>query len=86
MLAQRRGASSKLEDVTQAIDIKDQAQTAAAVGKAAAIMAKLRAPGGCPWDREQTFDTIKPFLLEETYEVMDAIHHAPYAGRDVRGL
>jgi tetrapyrrole methylase family protein / MazG family protein len=37
------------------------------------IMAKLRSPGGCPWDREQTFDTIKPFLLEETYEVMDAI-------------
>jgi len=36
-------------------------------------MARLRAPGGCPWDREQTFDTIKPFLLEETYEVMDAI-------------
>ena len=38
-----------------------------------AIMARLRAPDGCPWDREQTFDTIKPFLLEETYEVMDAI-------------
>jgi MazG family protein len=37
------------------------------------IMARLRAPGGCPWDREQTFDTIKPFLLEETYEVMSAI-------------
>jgi len=37
------------------------------------IMARLRAPGGCPWDREQTFDTIKPFLLEETYEVMAAI-------------
>jgi MazG family protein len=37
------------------------------------ILARLRAPGGCPWDREQTFDTIKPFLLEETYEVMDAI-------------
>ena len=37
------------------------------------IMARLRAPGGCPWDREQTFDTIKPFLLEETYEVMQAI-------------
>jgi len=36
-------------------------------------MARLRGPGGCPWDREQTFDTIKPFLLEETYEVMDAI-------------
>src|SRR5216684_3735303 len=37
------------------------------------IMARLRAPGGCPWDREQNFDTIKPHLLEETYEVMDAI-------------
>ncbi|MDQ6665961.1 MAG: nucleoside triphosphate pyrophosphohydrolase [Acidobacteriota bacterium] len=37
------------------------------------ILARLRAPGGCPWDREQTFDTIKPFLLEETYEVLDAI-------------
>jgi MazG family protein len=36
-------------------------------------MARLRAPGGCPWDREQTLDTIKPYLLEETYEVMDAI-------------
>ena len=37
------------------------------------IMGRLRAPGGCPWDREQTFDTIKPFTLEETYEVLDAI-------------
>ena len=36
-------------------------------------MARLRAPGGCPWDREQTFESIKPYLLEETYEVMDAI-------------
>ncbi len=37
------------------------------------IMARLRAPGGCPWDREQTFDSIKPCTLEETYEVLDAI-------------
>jgi len=44
-------------------------------------MARLRSPGGCPWDREQTFDTIKPYLLEETYEVMDAID-----GRDWEGL
>ena len=36
-------------------------------------MAKLRGPGGCPWDREQTFDTIKRHTLEETYEVFDAI-------------
>lgn len=45
------------------------------------IMARLRAPDGCPWDREQTFDTIKPYLLEETYEVLDAID-----ARDWRGL
>jgi MazG family protein len=38
-----------------------------------AIMEKLRAPGGCPWDREQTFDSIKPYTLEETYEVLEAI-------------
>jgi len=37
------------------------------------LMARLRGPGGCPWDREQTFDTIKPYTLEETYEVLDAI-------------
>jgi MazG family protein len=45
------------------------------------IMARLRSPGGCPWDREQTFDTIKPYLLEETYEVLDAID-----ARDWRAL
>ena len=36
-------------------------------------MARLRGPGGCPWDREQTFDSIKRHTLEETYEVFDAI-------------
>lgn len=36
-------------------------------------MARLRAPGGCPWDREQTFDSIKAYTLEETYEVLEAI-------------
>jgi MazG family protein len=41
--------------------------------RAVAIMEKLRAPGGCPWDREQTFDSIKPYTLEETYEVLEAI-------------
>ncbi len=43
------------------------------------IMARLRAPGGCPWDREQTFESIKPYLLEETYEVMDAIDAKDWA-------
>lgn len=43
-----------------------------------AIMARLRAPEGCPWDREQSFETIKPYLLEEAYEVMDAIDAADW--------
>ncbi|PYX92463.1 MAG: nucleoside triphosphate pyrophosphohydrolase [Acidobacteria bacterium] len=41
--------------------------------RAVSIMARLRAPGGCPWDREQTFDSIKPYTLEEAYEVLEAI-------------
>ena len=47
--------------------------------KAVAIMARLRAPGGCPWDREQTFDTIKRYTLEETYEVLEAIDNRDWA-------
>lgn len=43
-------------------------------------MALLRAPGGCPWDRKQSFDTIKSYLLEETYEVLDAIDARDFAG------
>jgi len=42
-------------------------------GELVALMARLRGEGGCPWDREQTFQTIKPFLLQESYEVLDAI-------------
>jgi len=44
------------------------------------IMRRLRAPDGCPWDREQNFDTIKPYLLEESYEVMDAIDRRDWPG------
>jgi MazG family protein len=47
--------------------------TGAKFERAVSIMARLRAPGGCPWDREQTFDTIKRYTLEETYEVLEAI-------------
>jgi MazG family protein len=43
-------------------------------------MARLRAPGGCPWDREQSFDSIKPYLVEETYEVLDAIDRRDWPG------
>jgi XTP/dITP diphosphohydrolase/ATP diphosphatase len=45
----------------------------ASLSQAIEIMARLRAPDGCPWDREQTFDSIKRHTLEETYEVFDAI-------------
>jgi tetrapyrrole methylase family protein/MazG family protein len=45
------------------------------------IMAQLRGPNGCPWDLKQNFDSIKPYTLEETYEVLDAIDR-----RDWRGL
>src|SRR5213082_291425 len=41
--------------------------------RAVSIMARLRGPDGCTWDREQSFDTIKPYTLEETYEVLEAI-------------
>src|ERR1700738_3927871 len=41
--------------------------------RAVGIMERLRGPGGCPWDREQTFDSIKPYTLEETYEVLESI-------------
>ncbi|MGH9528451.1 MAG: nucleoside triphosphate pyrophosphohydrolase [Terriglobales bacterium] len=41
--------------------------------RAVSIMTRLRGPGGCPWDLEQTFDSIKPYTVEETYEVLEAI-------------
>jgi nucleoside triphosphate diphosphatase len=53
---------------------RDQTTDPAALfADAVSIMARLRAPGGCPWDREQTFDTIRKYTLEESYEVLDAI-------------
>jgi MazG family protein len=47
--------------------------SAALFAEAVSIMARLRGPGGCPWDREQSFDSIRKYTLEETYEVFDAI-------------
>src|SRR5690349_1734593 len=45
-----------------------------------AIMDRLLAPDGCPWDREQTLATLRPFLVEETYEVLDALERGDVAG------
>ena len=44
------------------------------------IMRRLRAPGGCPWDREQTIQSLRGFVLEETYEVLDAIDRSDHRG------
>jgi tetrapyrrole methylase family protein/MazG family protein/ATP diphosphatase len=44
------------------------------------IMAQLRGPDGCPWDKEQDFNTLKPMLVEETYEVLEAIDNADFDG------
>jgi len=51
----------------------DAARAGALFQQSAAIMARLRAPDGCPWDREQSFDSIRKYTLEEAYEVFDAI-------------
>jgi MazG family protein len=56
----------------------DAARAAALFERSVSIMARLRAPGGCPWDREQSFDSIRKFTLEETYEVFDAIERRDF--------
>jgi MazG family protein len=62
------------------------AATMAALARLVDMMARLRAPGGCPWDREQTHETLRPYLLEEAYEVLDAIDHGdPRKLRDELG-
>ncbi len=58
--------------------LTDPARAAALFEQSVAIMARLRAPGGCPWDREQSFDSIRKYTLEETYEVFDAIERRDF--------
>ena len=61
-----------------AATVTDPARAGALFEQAASIMARLRAPGGCPWDREQSFDSIRKYTLEETYEVFDAIERRDF--------
>jgi len=56
----------------------DPAKAAERFAESVRIMARLRGPDGCPWDREQTFETIKKYTLEETYEVFDAIERRDF--------
>src|ERR687884_1623650 len=59
--------------------MSDSARAAAEFTRLVEIMSTLRGPEGCPWDREQTIDTLKPFVLEETYEVLEAIDRHDHA-------
>jgi XTP/dITP diphosphohydrolase/ATP diphosphatase len=70
-MTQLNAASASWEEISRQAELAVKATPLLA--ESVAIMARLRAPGGCPWDREQTFDSIKRHTLEETYEVFDAI-------------
>jgi MazG family protein len=59
--------------------MSDSSRAAAEFTRLVEIMSTLRSPDGCPWDREQTIDTLKPFVLEETYEVLEAIDRHDHA-------
>jgi len=59
--------------------MSDVSRAAAELTRLIEIMATLRGPDGCPWDREQTIDSLKPFVLEETYEVLEAIDRHDHA-------
>src|SRR5437773_1009010 len=68
-----RRACSRKSGVVSITMFLPACATGAKFERLVAIMAQLRAPNGCPWDREQNFDSIKKYTLEETYEVLDAI-------------
>jgi hypothetical protein len=55
------------------MDQPPDGDAAAAFARLVALIARLRAPGGCPWDREQTHRSLRPMTLEEAYEVLEAI-------------
>jgi MazG family protein len=62
------------------MDSEPPAPAGASLTRLVDIMNRLLAPGGCPWDREQTLETLRPFLIEETYEVLDALSRGDVAG------
>jgi len=70
-------AEGILKPIVYIVDMSSEplpaADSAALFAEAVGILARLRGPDGCPWDREQSFDTIRKYTLEECYEVLDAI-------------
>jgi MazG family protein len=67
------GAMTAPDDLTAARGAYLGRRAAAALGNLALVMARLRGPDGCPWDAEQTHESLQAHLLEETHEVLDAI-------------
>lgn len=68
-----RSSSSDVSENLPVLDPLPGKQTGQAVSQLVGLMQRLLAPGGCPWDREQTLETLVPYLVEETYEVVDAL-------------
>jgi tetrapyrrole methylase family protein / MazG family protein len=66
----RKKSPAKPRQARKSLPHKDPGR---AFAKLAAVMSRLRAPGGCPWDREQTHNTLRTYLIEEAYEVLDAL-------------
>jgi MazG family protein len=77
---QTKSASKSARRQSAKIHIVPASSSAKRIGKLfedlVAVQARLRAPGGCPWDREQTHLTLRTYLIEEAYEVLDAIERA----------
>lgn len=71
---------SEAEELRQPGTPPDLERVSGAFRRLVEVIARLRSPSGCPWDREQTLETIKPFTLEETYELLEAIDAGDDAG------
>ena len=70
--------ASPNENAEATLTASDPARAGELFAESVGIMARLRGPGGCPWDREQSFDSIRKYTLEETYEVFDAIERRDF--------
>jgi len=80
MSSQGRPDASTDASTEASADAPAGARPGASLARLVDIMDRLLAPTGCPWDREQTLDTLRPFLVEETYEVLDALSRGDVAG------
>lgn len=75
--ARRREHGVRRSESIPRLDLRGDARARKRIGRAfeslVALQARLRAPNGCPWDREQTHDSLRTYLVEESYEVLDAL-------------